>query len=40
MRASEIGASCVTGAAVIAITNPLDCLKQRWQVILAVGIIV
>ena len=28
----EIGASCFTGAAVIAITNPLDCLKQRWQV--------
>ena len=30
--AAEIGASCFTGAAVIAITNPLDCLKQRWQV--------
>ena len=25
-------ASSVTGAVVIAITNPLDCLKQRWQV--------
>jgi hypothetical protein len=29
--ASNVVASCVTGAAVIAITNPLDCLKQRWQ---------
>ena len=29
---NEIGASCVTGAVVIALTNPLDCLKQRWQV--------
>jgi hypothetical protein len=31
--ASNIVASCVTGATVIAITNPLDCLKQRWQLI-------
>jgi hypothetical protein len=31
-RAAEIGCSCFTGAAVIAVTNPLDCLKQRWQV--------
>lgn len=31
-RTAEIGASCFTGAAVIVITNPLDCLKQRWQV--------
>ena len=31
-RSAEIAASCFTGAAVIAITNPLDCLKQRWQV--------
>ena len=31
-RAAELGASCFTGALVIAITNPLDCLKQRWQV--------
>lgn len=31
-RSHEIGASCFTGAAVIAITNPLDCLKNRWQV--------
>ena len=28
----NVGASCITGATVIAITNPLDCLKQRWQV--------
>lgn len=32
-RTAEISASCFTGAAVIAITNPLDCLKQRWQVL-------
>ena len=25
-------ASSATGAAVIFLTNPLDCLKQRWQV--------
>ena len=31
-RVAEVGASCFTGAAVIAITNPLDCVKQRWQV--------
>jgi len=31
-RGAEIGASCFTGALVIGITNPLDCLKQRWQV--------
>lgn len=36
-RGVEIGASCFTGAAVIALTNPLDCLKQRWQVEPAVG---
>ena len=30
--ACNIVASCFTGATVIAITNPLDCLKQRWQV--------
>lgn len=30
--ACNIAASCFTGATVIAITNPLDCLKQRWQV--------
>jgi hypothetical protein len=30
--ARNIAASCVTGATVIAITNPLDCLKQRWQI--------
>ena len=29
--ALNVVASCVTGAAVIALTNPLDCLKQRWQ---------
>jgi hypothetical protein len=29
--ASNVVASCITGATVIAITNPLDCLKQRWQ---------
>tara|TARA_B110001452_G_scaffold193945_1_gene163922 strand:- start:526 stop:1434 length:909 start_codon:yes stop_codon:yes gene_type:complete len=29
---SNVAASCFTGATVIAITNPLDCLKQRWQV--------
>lgn len=31
-RGVEISASCFTGATVIALTNPLDCLKQRWQV--------
>ena len=30
-RSYEVGASCFTGGLVIAITNPLDCLKQRWQ---------
>jgi hypothetical protein len=30
--AHNVAASCVTGASVIAITNPLDCLKQRWQI--------
>jgi hypothetical protein len=30
--AHNVAASCVTGATVIAITNPLDCLKQRWQI--------
>ena len=29
--ACNVVASCATGASVIAITNPLDCLKQRWQ---------
>ena len=29
---AELSASCITGSLVIAITNPLDCLKQRWQV--------
>jgi hypothetical protein len=29
--AINVAASCFTGAAVIALTNPLDCLKQRWQ---------
>jgi hypothetical protein len=29
--ACNVVASCITGASVIAITNPLDCLKQRWQ---------
>ena len=33
----NVGASCITGATVIAITNPLDCLKQRWQVSQASG---
>jgi hypothetical protein len=28
----NVVASCVTGAMVIAVTNPLDCLKQRWQI--------
>jgi hypothetical protein len=28
----NVVASCITGATVIAVTNPLDCLKQRWQV--------
>ena len=31
-RRANIGASCLTGAAVIALTNPLDCLKSRYQV--------
>ena len=31
-EAANILASCWTGAVVIALTNPLDCLKQRWQV--------
>ena len=31
-RSHEIAASCFTGATVIGLTNPLDCLKQRWQV--------
>ena len=31
-RAHEFVASAFTGSAVIGITNPLDCLKQRWQV--------
>ena len=30
--ALNVGASCFAGAAVIGLTNPLDCLKQRWQV--------
>jgi hypothetical protein len=33
--ARNIAASCITGATVIAITNPLDCLKQRWQISLS-----
>ncbi len=28
----NVAASCITGAMVIAVTNPLDCLKQRWQI--------
>ena len=31
-RNANIGASCLTGSAVIALTNPLDCLKSRFQV--------
>lgn len=31
-RSYEVGASCFTGAATMMLTNPLDCLKQRWQV--------
>lgn len=31
-RRANVGASCATGAAVIALTNPLDCLKNRFQV--------
>lgn len=31
-RSYELAASAFTGSAVIAITNPLDCLKQRWQI--------
>eukprot|EP00928_Gymnodinium_smaydae_P040475 TRINITY_DN27451_c0_g2_i1.p1 TRINITY_DN27451_c0_g2~~TRINITY_DN27451_c0_g2_i1.p1 ORF type:complete len:328 (-),score=42.62 TRINITY_DN27451_c0_g2_i1:561-1511(-) len=31
-RAAELACSCFTGAAVIIITNPLDCLKVRWQI--------
>ena len=31
-RNANIGASCLTGSAVIALTNPLDCLKSRYQV--------
>ena len=30
--AAGLAASCFTGAAVIGLTTPLDCLKQRWQV--------
>lgn len=30
--AAEVAASCFTGTTVIVITNPLDCLKQRWQI--------
>mmetsp|Transcript_21327 Transcript_21327/g.68790 ORF Transcript_21327/g.68790 Transcript_21327/m.68790 type:complete len:311 (-) Transcript_21327:75-1007(-) len=30
--APELGASCLTGAIVIAVTNPLDSVKQRWQI--------
>lgn len=29
---ANIAASCLTGSAVIALTNPLDCLKSRFQV--------
>ena len=36
-RSAEVSASCLTGAAVIALTNPLDCLKQRWQVEQSIG---
>ena len=36
-EAANLIASCWTGAAVIALTNPLDCLKQKWQVAQGLG---
>lgn len=36
---ANVAASCFTGAAVIALTNPLDCLKNRYQVADAPGVV-
>jgi len=36
---ANVAASCFTGAAVIALTNPLDCLKNRLQVADAPGVV-